>query len=255
MFSYCSRMDNADNKFTRNDKGLCQLISSVISSFERMFVYRTHLESWSSWYNWTRIRDGRKIKRSGEQLDCQILHNIVELRKELMWSSNLETPTKMIMFLYAWPVWSTVQQNYSWLTFIKVDVWTYRGKKWSWAQPWHKTFICDLLMSRSVLVVSHHFTVWPTFCTFLYFCLSAMKMRKSRRSLKRNESADDLTRSSKKNKITYLTRSSTKNKIIRNEGETTELLISGLLALPLFCSCFLQLYLNTHCCVVSCFFN
>ncbi|PVH37479.1 hypothetical protein PAHAL_5G013000 [Panicum hallii] len=54
-----------------------------------------------------------------------------------------------------------------------------------------------------------------------------MKMRKSRRSLKRNESADDLTRSSKKNKITYLTRSSTKNKIIRNEGETTELLISG----------------------------
>jgi len=55
----------------------------------------------------------------------------------------------------------------------------------------------------------------------------AMKMLKRRRSLKRNESVDDLTRSSKKNKRTYLTRTSTKNKIIRNEGETTELLISG----------------------------
>jgi len=54
-----------------------------------------------------------------------------------------------------------------------------------------------------------------------------MKMLKRRRSLKRNESVDDLTRSSKKNKRTYLTRTSTKNKIIRNEGETTELLISG----------------------------
>ncbi|KAG2603495.1 hypothetical protein PVAP13_5KG775400 [Panicum virgatum] len=57
--------------------------------------------------------------------------------------------------------------------------------------------------------------------------ISAMKMLKRRRSLKMNESVDDLTRSSKKNKRTYLTRSSTKNKIIRNEGETTELLISG----------------------------
>ncbi|KAG2594411.1 hypothetical protein PVAP13_5NG643400 [Panicum virgatum] len=55
-----------------------------------------------------------------------------------------------------------------------------------------------------------------------------MKMLKRRRSLKRNESVDDLTRSSKKNKRTYLTRTSTKNKIIRNEGETTELLISAL---------------------------
>ncbi|CAO2195943.1 unnamed protein product [Urochloa humidicola] len=54
-----------------------------------------------------------------------------------------------------------------------------------------------------------------------------MKALKGKRSLKRNESIDDLTRSSKKNKRTYLTRSSTKDKTIRNEGETTELLISG----------------------------
>ncbi|CAO1943109.1 unnamed protein product [Urochloa humidicola] len=52
-----------------------------------------------------------------------------------------------------------------------------------------------------------------------------MKKLKGKRSLKRNESIDDLT-SSKKNKRN-LTRSSPKNKTVRNEGETTELLISG----------------------------
>ncbi|CAL4972056.1 unnamed protein product [Urochloa decumbens] len=64
-----------------------------------------------------------------------------------------------------------------------------------------------------------------------------MKKLKGRRSLKRNESIVDLTRSSEKNKRNLtrsskknkrnLRRSSTKNKTIHNEGETTELLISG----------------------------
>ncbi|KAJ1287144.1 hypothetical protein BS78_03G407700 [Paspalum vaginatum] len=52
-------------------------------------------------------------------------------------------------------------------------------------------------------------------------------MIKRKRSTKRNERIDDLTRSSKKNKRTCCTRSSTKSKTICNGGGTTELLISG----------------------------
>lgn len=96
---------------------------------------------------------------------------------------------------------------------------------------------------------------WAIFSTFssknTHFCLSAMKILKGKRSSKRNESIGDLT-SSKKNKRTYLTRSSTKNKTIPSE------VISGLLFLPLFRSCFLQLSEHSHTCffdLVTCIWN
>jgi hypothetical protein len=61
------------------------------------------------------------------------------------------------------------------------------------------------------------------------------------RSSKMNERTYDLTRNSKKNKITYSTRSLETEKIICNGGEQIELLISGLLVLPLLCTCFLSI--------------
>jgi hypothetical protein len=66
------------------------------------------------------------------------------------------------------------------------------------------------------------------------------------RSSKRDERADDLTGTSEENKRKCLTEISTENRTICNGEEATGLLpISGLLALFVFCACFLQLWVLT----------